>query len=101
MKTENPFIRQPDDVTPYEHRGKRIASTQDKTPRTVEQLVEAFKIEKDPGLRKLVAMTLLRLLDAEGIDQVADRMSECNLRDPYDKVTLWSLREALEWHIPY
>ncbi len=93
----NPFIRPPAMAIPVEHRAKRISSTNDRSDSTVRDLVEAFRVESDIGLRKLIVLKLIELLDVEDVAQLVEQLDTRKL----NLVQAEQFQQVLQWRVNY
>ena len=83
-------------VIPYDHRGKIIEST-NKTKKDINFLCEAFKKEEDSGLRKLIVLRIMELLNITTPLEI----NECLYIYDVDQVNIKEMVEALKWQLPY
>ena len=83
-------------VVPIEHRAKFIQGYCIKGIEDLNDFEMAFKIEKDPALKKLLAIKIL-----SKVEDLFDNNENNESKDTYDiGLNIKELREAIGWRLP-
>jgi hypothetical protein len=85
------------DVVPYEHRGHIIQELANQQPPSISELANALSIERDPALRKLIVLALLRTTNSADIPSLLSNVGTLSSKLPSES----TLDETIQWRLPY